>query len=240
VAHCGLNPVTIAHGGPVLATGSIAVFCPAITVTPNPVDSGGGKTVLNVAGTGFPANRTVDLGFDGQTRTTLTSDASGAVRGTIGGISPACGLHQATATAHPPAGVPAAQAVALGYLPVGASTAVTVVGCARIIANPSVIEQGTLTHVTGVGFLPRTAVTLTWQSPAGHVLAPCSSNAVSVPALAADAAGSIDVFCLAFPHEAVGNLLMAAAQNPEIETTPVVVEEGTMQPSNGDQFVFRR
>lgn len=237
-AACGQDPVTIDDGGPVLATTSIAVYCPAITVTPNPVVSGGGAAALDLTGVGFPPNRTVDLGFDGQARTTVTSDAAGAIHGPIRGITPACGQHQSTATARPPAG---AANLPQAFLPVSASAPVVVVGCARITANPAVIPQGMLTHVVGTGFLPRTALTLTWQSPGGKVLAACARDAVSVPALATDAAGRIDVFCLAFPHQAIGAVRLSALQSPEQESVPIIIEDGSMQPSSGDrdQFVYR-
>jgi hypothetical protein len=238
---CGQDSVTIDKGGPVLATTSIAVFCPSITATPNPVDSGGRAATLTVTGTGFPADRTVDLGFDGQARTTVTSDAAGSVRGSVRGITPACGVHQTTATARPPAAATAAAGSAvLAFLPVSASAKVTVVGCARITADPAVLQQGMLTHVTGTGFLPKTALTLTWQGPAGQLLSACSPDTVSAPAVTTDAAGSINVFCLAFLNGTIGALQLAALQGPERETTPVVIESGPMQPSSGNQFVFRR
>ncbi|HEU5426300.1 MAG TPA: hypothetical protein VFU74_05485 [Actinocrinis sp.] len=237
-AACGQDPVSIDEGGPVLATTSIAVYCPSITVAPNPVGSGGGAAVLNLSGVGFPPNRTVDLGFDGQNRTTVTSDAAGAIHGPIRGITPACGQHQSTAAARPPA---TAVNLPQAFLPISASASVLVVGCARITANPAVIPQGMLTHVTGTGFLPRMAVTLTWQSMSGQVLAPCARDAVSVPALATDAAGRIDVFCLAFPHEAIGAVRLTALQSPEQESVSVIIEDGSMQPSSGnpDQFIYR-
>jgi hypothetical protein len=237
-ARCGANTVSIDRGGPALATAPIAVYCPAVTATPNPVDSGGRAATLTVAGTGFPPDRPIDLGFDGQARTTVTSDANGAVHGTISGVTPACGRHQASGTAHPPAG--ATPADAQSFLPISATTGVTVVGCARLAANPDVIEQGLLTHVVGTGFLPKTPLTLTWQNTDGSVIASCSPNAVTVPSLATDAAGRLDVFCLAYPHEAVGSVLIAAMQSPERETVSVIIDDGSMQPSNGNQLVFRR
>jgi len=239
-AACGKDAVTIDHGGAALAATSIAVYCPSITAAPNPVDSGGAAAVLNLSGTGFPPNRPVDLGFDGQNHATVTSDATGAIHGAIRGITPACGRHQTTATARPPAAAATGGAPAADFLPVSASAPVVVVGCARITANPDVIQQGMLTHVTGTGFLPRTAVTLTWQSPDGTVLASCSANAVNVPALTTDAAGRIDVFCLARPNQGIGDMLISALQSPERESAPVVVENGSMQPSEGNQLVFRR
>lgn len=236
-ASCGQDSVTIDNGGPVLATASIAVYCPSITVTPDPVDSGGHAAVLNLTGVGFPPNRIVNLGFDGKTHSTVSSDAKGSIRGTIRGIAPACGRHQAIGTAQPPA---AAAKLPQAFLPVSAATQVVVVGCARLIADPAVVQQGMLTHVTGTGFLPRTPVTLTWQKPDGTAVTACSPNTVSVPVLKTDAAGRIDVFCLAFLHQVLGTLRLSALQNPEQQTAPVVVEDGPMQPSTGDQFVFRR
>ncbi|HEU5333416.1 MAG TPA: hypothetical protein VFU73_11635 [Actinocrinis sp.] len=245
-ASCGKDPVTIDNGGPVLATAVVSVFCPVITVTPNPVDSGGNPATMTLSGTGFPPNRPINLGFDGQTRATVASGATGAVQGTISGVSPACGQHQATATAQPPlssgvgAAAGSANAVA-AFLPVSAFTTVVVVGCARIDADPGVVQQGMLTHVTGSGFLPRTALTLAWQSLGGAAVFPCSPDAIRIPALTTDAGGDIDVFCLAYPYETIGALQISAAQPPETETTPVVIEDGPMQPSNGsNQFVFRR
>lgn len=245
-AACGKDTVTIDNGGPVLASAVVSVFCPSVTVAPNPVDSGGGPATMTLTGTGFPPDRPVDLGFDGQTRATVTSDATGAVHGTISGVSPPCGQHQAAASAHPPAGgafgAPAGSGGAVAaFLPVSAFTTVVVVGCARISADPDVVQQGMLTHVTGSGFLPRTALTLAWQSLGGAAVFPCSPDAIRVPALSTDAAGSIDVFCLAYPYETIGALQISAAQPPETETAPVVIEDGPMQPSNGtDDFVFRR
>ena len=236
-AACGDDPVTIDNGGPVLATASISVFCPALTVAPDPALSGGGAAVLSLTGTGYPPNRPIDLGFDGQTHTTATSDATGTVHGTIQGITPACGQHQTTATAEPPA-----QAATLpqDFLPITASAPILVLGCGRIKADPSVIQQGTLTHVTGTGFLPRTPMTLTWQDAGGTTTVACAPDAVDVPALVSDAAGGIDVFCLALPHLTIGVLRLVAVQGPEQESAPVLVVDDSMQPSNGDQFVFRR
>jgi len=243
-ARCGRDPVTLDHGGTVAATAIVAVFCPTLTVTPDPVDSGGAAAVLDLTGTGFPPNRAVDLGFDGTDRTTVTSDGNGSVRGTLRGVVPACGAHQVAATARPPA---TATPATLGdFPPIGATAPVTVVGCARIVADPDVLQQGMLTHVTGTGFLPRSPVTVTWRSLDGAFTGACAPDAISEPALRTDPAGRIDVFCLALPHQAVGSLRITAEQPPETETAPVVVEDGSMQPSHGDedqdanQFVFRR
>jgi len=239
-AQCGQDPVTFDHGGTVVATAAIAVFCPALAVTPDPVDSGGGAAVLTLTGTGFPPNRAVDLGFDGSDRTTVTSDASGSIRGTLQDITPTCGTHQAAATSQPP--TTATPATLADFLPIGATAPVTVVGCARIVADPGVLQQGMLTRVTGTGFLPRTPITMTWQSLDGTPVDACAPDAISTPALTTDPGGRIDVFCLALPHQAVGSLRITAEQPPETETAPVVVEDGSMQPSHGNenQFVFRR
>jgi hypothetical protein len=149
-------------------------------------------------------------------------------------------VHQTAATARPPA---TATPVTLGdFLPIGATAPVTVVGCARIIVDPGVLQQGMLTHVTGTGFLPRTPIAVTWQSLDGTLVGACAPDAISSPALTTDSSGRIDVFCLALAHLAIGALRIAAEQPPETETAPVLVEDGSMQPSHGNenQFVFRR
>lgn len=120
-------------------------------------------------------------------------------------------------------------------------------GAPKLTVNPAVIADGTLTHVTGTGFNPGVPVTLTWQSPAGTKLFACSADTLTTPPPAADASGKIDVYCLAQPHEALGAEQIVADQTANAQLSarhaaaPVVVEDGSMQPSNGDdQLIFRR
>ena len=84
------------------------------------------------------------------------------------------------------------------------------------------------------------AVTLTWQTIAGVQLSACSPNADSAPAPTADATGKLDTYCYARPHQVLGAAQIVAVQSTELAAAPVVVEGGSMQPSSGDQFIFRR
>ena len=119
-------------------------------------------------------------------------------------------------------------------------------GAPKLTVNPAVVADGTLTHVTGIGFNPSTPVILTWQSPAGAVLYACSANALTAPRPAADASGKIDVYCLALPHQAIGAEQIVADQTANSPlparhvAAPVLVEDGSMQPSDGNQLIFRR
>jgi hypothetical protein len=119
-------------------------------------------------------------------------------------------------------------------------------GNPTMTANPTVVVDGDLTHVTGTGFTPGAPVTVTWQTTSGTVLYGCSANALTGKPLNADASGKIDTYCLALPHgemgaEQIAGDQPAAGQTPaEHATAAVVVEGGSMQPSTGDQFVFRR
>lgn len=114
-------------------------------------------------------------------------------------------------------------------------------GAPKITANPTVFTDGTLTHVTGSGFVPNEPVTLAWRTPAGAAVSACSPNADSAPPLKADAKGTIATFCYAVPHEMLGAEQIVATQGAAHAAAPVVIEGGSMQPSTGgDQFIFRR
>ena len=198
------------------------------------------------------------------------TDPSGAFTTSLSNPALACGTHQLTATSQPPV-IPqwnirsAAASTVQATPPIPASTTFTVVGagCAttpptspspstpqqpppsrfppKIAANPAVITDGTLTHVTGSGFVPSQPVALTWQTPAGARLSDCSPDADSAPPLKANATGNIDTYCYARPHETLGAAQLVATQGVAHAAAPVVVEGGSMQPSSGgDDFIFRR
>ncbi len=253
VAACGQNPVTIVYTAgraPVtLATGDITVYCPTVTVTPNPVNSGGGLASFTVNGTGYPPNRTVDLSLDGQTPGfgSAFTDGNGAFSQPVSRPALACGVHQITGTGEPPPAIGTVLRSAVNpnpTLPAGA--AFTVTGCAappapKITANPAVVVDGTLTRLTGTGFAPNQPVALTWQTVGNAQLSTCSPTADSAPVLKADAAGKIDTYCYALPHQMLGAVQIVATQGTQHAAAPVVVEGGSMQPSSGgDQFIFRR
>jgi hypothetical protein len=255
-AACGQNAVNVDYAGYVLARTEITVYCPTVQVTPNPVNSGGGPATFTVTGLGFPQDRTADLTLDGQTPGFASpfTDGNGAFSQPVQRPALACGTHRLTATGQPPPviGIVLHSAVDPNP-PLPASTVFTVggPGCVvvppppppgnpAITANPAVLTDGTLTHVTGTGFTPNQAVTLSWQTIAGAQLSACSPNADSAPTLTADAAGKLDTYCYARPHEVLGAAQIVAVQGTQHAAAPVVVEGGSMQPSSGDQFVFRR
>jgi hypothetical protein len=253
VAACGQNEVDWYTDHDFVASAEVTVYCPAVQVSPNQFDSGGGADSFTVTGTGYPPDRdvvfTIDnaqSGFDN-----VFTDANGAFAKATSHDALPCGPHQLTATGQPPE-IPqwfreGPTSTVSEFQPLPASAAITVAGCAtpppvgrpKIAANPVVITDGTLTHVTGTGFRPGEAVTLEWETTAGAALSQCSPDAVSAPPLSADAQGNIDTYCLAEPHEVLGAVRIVAL--PAHVAAPVVVEGGSMQPSSSDdQFVFRR
>lgn len=265
---CGANEVDWISDFEFVTSTTVMVYCPTVHVTPNPLGTGGGPATFTATGTGFPPERSVYLTLDGTTlpfNNTYT-DPNGALTTSVTSQALACGSHQLTMTSQPQvipeiAVRPAASSTVDADPPLPASTTFTVngAGCAtspspspppavpppsraapKLTANPTVFTDGTLTHVTGSGFAPNQPVTLTWQSPAGATLSVCSPNADSAPPLKADAKGAIDTFCYAVPHQMLGAEQIVAVQGTAHAAAPVVIEGGSMQPSSGDQFVFRR
>ena len=253
-----------------LAGTTVMVYCPTVQVTPNPLSTGGGPATFTVTGSGYPPDRAVILTLDGTQlpfNNTYT-DPNGAITTSVSNPALACGSHRLTMTSQPPPIIEweihsAAPSTVDATPPIPASTTITVngVGCApspspsptppqsvpppshgtpKITANPTVLVDGTLTHVTGSGFVPSQPVTLTWQTLAGAKLSVCSPNADNAPPLTADAKGAIDTFCYAVPHEMLGAEQIVAVQGTAHAAAPVVIEGGSMQPSSGDQFIFRR
>ena len=269
VVVCGANEVDWLSSGDFITSTNVMVYCPTVQVTPNPLGTGGGPATFTVTGSGYPPDRAVILKLDGTQlpfNDTYT-DPTGAFTTSITNPALPCGSHQLTATSQPPV-IPqweihsAAPSTVAATPPIPANTTVTVNGAActtspsasptppqtvppargapKLAANPTVITDGTLTHVTGSGFAPSQPVTLTWQTPAGATLSGCSPNADSAPPLSADAKGAIDTFCYAVPHEMLGAEQILAVQGTARAAAPVVIEGGSMQPSSGDQFIFRR
>lgn len=137
-----------------------------------------------------------------------------------------------------------------GGPPITATAPLTVIRCTqpKLTANPAIVIEGMYTHVTGTGFAPGQPVVLTWQTPAGATLTDCSPTADSAPAPVADANGGIDTFCFAPPHEIIGAAQIVGTQTvtqggaaaKQQAAAPVVVEGGSMQPSEGNELIFRR
>jgi hypothetical protein len=266
VALCGANEVDWISGGDFITSTTVMVYCPTVSVAPNPVDRSSGTASFTVTGSGYPQFREMVITLDGSQTPINTAtflDRSGRFTYTANIPALPCGTHRLTATSQPPPQIgwersgPASTVDATPPLP--ASTTFMVTGCPspssspsnpppppprftpKIVANPAVITDGTLTHVTGTGFAPNAPVALTWQTPAGATLSTCSPDADSAPALKADAGGKIDTFCYARPHETLGAAQIVATQGIAHAAAPVVVEGGSMQPSSGgDDFIFRR
>jgi hypothetical protein len=249
VASCGDDTVNLLSNGSVAATTSVRVYCPAVQITPDPLDSGGGRAQFTVTGEGFPQQRDVTLALDnaGGSFADVGTDANGAFAKSADLPQLACGSHLLTATgASGQVVIQAERPAAVDPYPeLPTSATFTVTGCAPpvLAANPSVFDDGTLTHVTGSGFSPGQPVTLTWQDRSGRSVTPCSPTADPAPPPTADASGAIDTFCFAPPHQIFGAAQIMATQTTTRGTqqaaAPVVVESGSMQPSEGDQFVFR-
>jgi hypothetical protein len=260
VATCGTDTVNLVWIGQVQASTTVHVFCPTVTVTPDPVNSAGGPASFTVTGAGYPASRDVALTLDGATNTALkdvVTDANGGFTESPSVTALTCGTHTLTGTAG--SGQPVIQSVQASavdpYPTLPASTTFTAIGCGtpsgqpKLTANPAVIVDGMYTHVTGTGFVPNQPVVLTWQTPAGVTLTNCSPTADSAPPLSADGNGAVDTFCFAPPHVIIGAAQIVATQNATQDgiavtdkaAAPVVVEGGSMQPSSGDdELIFRR
>ncbi|HEU5352996.1 MAG TPA: hypothetical protein VFU65_00955 [Actinocrinis sp.] len=250
LATCGSNTVSVVWIGQVQASTTVQVYCPTVKVTPDPINSAGGPAQFTVTGTGFPQFRDVSLALDGagSAFTDVITDRTGAFVKPTSRPQLPCGAHTLTATgASGQAVIESVRPLAVDPFPtIPASTTFSVTGCAgapgqlKLTANPSVFVEGSYTHVTGTGFVPGQPVALAWQSPTGATLAACSPTADSAPPLVADAKGGVDTFCFAAPHEILGAAQIVATQAAQHAAAPVVIEGGSMQPSSGDQLIFRR
>lgn len=266
---CGANEVDWRSGGDFVAYTTVMVYCPTVQVTPNPLGTGGGPATFTVTGSSYPPDRSVYLTLDGTELpfSGTYTDPNGAFTATVTKPALPCGTRRLTATSQPQVvprsiirSAPISTVDSTPPLPASTTFVVNGAGCAvspspssppvtpppsrgapKIVANPAVLNDGTLTHVTGTGFAPSQPVTLTWQSTAGAPLSVCSPDADSAPPLSSDAKGAIDTYCYAEPHQMLGAAQIVAVQGAAHAAAPVVIEGGSMQPSSGDdQFVFRR
>lgn len=232
---CGDDIVHLAYANAPNQYSTVYLAVACITATPAQFPSAAQPATVTVSGQWFPTDAPVVLSIDGTVLGKAQSDTDYLFTVPVVASGLACGPHTLTATeTYHPAGL-AAQIPAT----VTATAPLTVQNCAAITADPAVVPQGTLTHVTGEGFAPDAAVTLDWQTLDGTVVAGCSPDTVSAPTVAADAAGKIDAYCLAAAHGRLGAAQLVASQDPEKAAAAVVVEAGPMEPSSGGRFVFR-
>jgi hypothetical protein len=111
-------------------------------------------------------------------------------------------------------------------------------GAVTLKANPDVVAIGSVTSVTGTGYTPNAPVTLTWQL-AGGVTVPAATAPVT-----ADGSGNITDPLVVLLPAAPGQCNLVATQGTATASAPVVVQDGSMEPSTGDsgggdQLIFR-
>ena len=244
-AICGTNTVTLVDegvaGDPAIIQLPITAYCPSIQIAPSSVTHASEPTTVQVTGTGFVDSSPIQIMIDGHAVAQGTSSAAGAVTMPvpISGLGCTPTPHEVTVQM-PPAGVPATVANS-------ASAPLTVTGCPpattptqppstakpTLTANPDVVEQGQVTHVTGTGFTPNSPVVLSWQPTAG-------SGTQTGPTVTADASGDIDDYLVVLLNDLYVPCDLVATQGAASVSTPVLVQGGSMEPSSNDELVFRQ
>lgn len=241
-AICGTNTVTLVDdsdaGDPAIIQLPITAYCPSIQLAPNSLTYASEPTTVQLTGSGFVDSSPIQILIDGHSVAQGTSNATGAVAMpvTISGLG--CTPHEITVQM-PPTG--AAPTVANS-----ASAPLTVTGCPpttpqtpptapkpTLSANPDVVEQGQVTHVTGTGFTPNSPVVLSWQPTSG-------SGTQSGPTVTSNASGDIDDYLVVLLNDLYVPCDLVATQGAASASTPVLVQGGSMEPSSNDQLVFRQ
>ena len=244
-AICGTNTVTLvdesAEGDPVITQMPITAYCPSIAIAPNTVAYSSEPTTVQLTGSGFVDSSPIRILIDGHPVTQGTSGADGTVAMpiTISGLT--CTPHEVIVQMPPTGAVPTVAN--------SASAPLTVTACPTapttptppptqphpptLQANPDVVEQGQVTHVTGTGFAPNAPVVLTWRPTSG-------SATQSGPTLTSDASGNIDDYLVVLLNDLYVPCDLVATQGTSSASAPVLVEGGSMEPSTNDQLVFRQ
>lgn len=225
---CGTHQVVLSvpyRGAVVSAQAPITVLCPTVSVNPSTIAQSAEPVQVSVVGGSFHPNQPVTVTVDGTTVGHGTTDGNGGITLPFPATGLGCATHQVTLTEQ-------------SEVPLSASTTLTVTcqsaaGTATLAINPIVLQPGMLTEATGSGFAPNQPVVLTWQAPDGTPL--LGSTTVT-----ASATGTIDTYCMVFDNDLLGDRQLVATQGTTTAQTPAVVDGGTMQPSTGDQLVFRR
>jgi hypothetical protein len=259
------NGLTEAEG-----TAPIVVQCPQITLDPDTVAQSAEPTTVQVTGTAFTPAFEAPITLNGAqaAEPDVAEDGGFTTPITVSGL--ACGSYTVTATMvvatiqariqNPGApAVLAADLTPLGggaglHLASPASTATAAsapltvtcsssppptqpAGPVTLAANPNVVSVGSVTSVTGTGFAPNTPVTLTWQL-AGGVTLPASTTPVT-----SDGSGNITDPLIVLLPAAPGPCNLVATQGTDTASAPVIVQDGSMEPSTGDQggdqLIFR-
>jgi hypothetical protein len=225
---CGVHQVTLSQtfGEQVIsATAQITVLCPQITLTPSSVPLASQPATVTVTGSQFHANQPVSISLDGTVVGSTVTDETGSFSLPITAAGLDCAAHQVTAAEQATAGGPAFLFSAIATL--------QVTGCTLALAvDPTVLEPGQLTKVTGTGFAPGTPVTLAWQQPGGTPL-------LGTATVTAAGDGSVSAFLLVMPGDLTGPRQVVATQGRLKLTADALVEAAPMQPSPGGQLVYR-
>jgi hypothetical protein len=229
------------------ASAPLTVLCAIVHLTPDTFPRASQPRPVSVSGSSFHPNVPVDITLDGKQVATAVTGDSGAVTKAIRASGLGCGDHRVIVSERPDSPTipvdtfvaPAAsdgplQGAALLHVLCGGG------GPARtphptLALAPPVISAGMMTHVTGSGYTPKHAVTLTWHLTAGGTAAAFPASVV------ASASGTIDIYCLVLQHEPSGSRLLVATDGAGTAKADAVVDGGTMQPSgSGPDLVFRR
>ncbi|HEV2372557.1 MAG TPA: hypothetical protein VGS19_10335 [Streptosporangiaceae bacterium] len=246
---CGANTVTAidqpAGGGPiqaslrdipsqdiVLGSATLTAECPTISLTPPTITSASEPTRVLVTGSLFESGNPVALLVDSQPAGSTTADDTGGISAPITAQGLACGTHQVTAsqqiTVSPLGGPP---------LVVNASATLTVTACTappppKLTINPDVLEPGEVTNATGTRFTPGVSVLLSWRLPGG-------GGPLETATVTPDKAGTFTTTFLVMLDDLPGPRQLVANQAGQFTTANALVEETALQPSNGNQLLFR-
>jgi hypothetical protein len=210
----------------VSAPAPITVLCPALTLNPASITQPSEPVQITAQGTGFQDGQPVSVLVDGHPVASGTTGPGGSVTMPFPANGLGCGNHQVTLVENGPLTPSATATLAVTNCQSGA-------GNATLAINPVVLQPGMLTEATGSGFVPNQPVVLSWQATDGTPL-------IGSTTVTASATGTIDTFCMVFYNDQLGDRQLVAQQGATTATTPAVVDGGTMQPSTGDQLVFRR
>ncbi|MGZ6832713.1 MAG: hypothetical protein ACXVGN_05995 [Mycobacteriaceae bacterium] len=219
------------------ASAEITVDCPQITATPATIPQPSEPATVLVSGSQFHPGQPVTISLDGKAVNGGVTNSDGVFSLPIRAAGLGCAAHQVTAAEQPGPRGPA-------FL-FTASTSLTVTGCRTtppprltLTLDPAVLAPGMLTHVTGTGFAPKQQVTLTWQLPGGGTSLPGTVTVVA--GSTGGSKGTIDTYFMVLPHDLLGVRLLVATQGAARVAAPAVVDGGPMEPSTGDQFVYRQ
>jgi hypothetical protein len=201
-----------------------SVSAPTIVLSPATITHASEPAQIGVTGYRFNDRLPVSLTLNGRTAGKVMPDTDGLFTATITATGLGCGTHQVTA---------AQQGFTAGSS-LSASAPLAVTGCAgRLAINPSVLQPGELTHVTGSGFVAGRPVTLTWRLPHGG---PPLLGRLPVTA---DSKGAIATWFMVMPGDLLGQRQLVATQAGTSATANAVVDGGPMEPSSAGRLIYR-